>query len=83
MSKLTKNQKAVPKIRDESLTVDCLLLHQNPRMIPEELAAEIPFKSVVADGSNTPFFINQWRVFCDEKGIPFSFTGDRNLGRGR
>lgn len=80
---LTKNQKTFPKIRDGSLTVDCLLLHQNPRMIPEELADEIPFKSVVADGSNTPFYIERWRVFCDEKGIPFSFTGDRNLGRGR
>ena len=64
-------------------SVDCLLLHQNPRLKPEELEAALPFKSVVADGSNTPFYIDRWRVFCTERGIPFSYTGDRNLGRGR
>ena len=80
---LTKSQKTVPKIPSRQLSVDCLLLHQNPRLKPEELEATLPFKSVVADGSNTPFYIDRWRVFCTERGIPFSYTGDRNLGRGR
>ena len=80
---LTKNQKTVPKIPSGQLSVDCLLLYQNPRLKPEELEAALPFKSVVADGSNTPFYIDRWRVFCTERSIPFSYTGDRNLGRGR
>ena len=80
---LTKSQKTVPKIPSGQLSVDYLLLHQNPRLKPEELEAALPFKSVVADGSNTPFYIDRWRVFCTERGIPFSYTGDRNLGRGR
>lgn len=80
---LTRSLKAMPVLQSDQLTVDCLLLHQNPRMGPEELEPFLPFKSVVADGSNTPFYIERWRVFCSERGIPFSYTGDRNLGHGR
>jgi hypothetical protein len=39
----------------------------------------LPFKEVVADGSNTPFYIERWRDFCAERGIPFTYTGDRKL----
>ena len=74
---LSRDQRAVPKVSDESLSVDCLLLRQNPRLPPDEVMARLPFREVVADGSNTTFYIDRWRVFCKEKGIPFSFTGER------
>lgn len=67
----------------DSLRVDCLLLRQNPRMLPESLMAALPFSEVVADGSNTPFYVQRWRDFCSEKGIPFTYTADRNLSNGR
>ena len=61
------------------LTVDCLLIRQNPRVMPEEMMQLLPFSEVVADGSNTPFYIDRWRRFCDENGIIFTYTGERKL----
>ena len=64
---------------NDSLRVDCLLLRRNPRLPPEEAMAALPFREVIADGSNTPFYVERWRVFCLENGIPFTFTGDRKF----
>lgn len=74
---LSRDQRTVPEVRDGSLAVDCLLLRQNPRLPPDEMMARLPFREVVADGSNTMFYIERWRVFCKENGIPFRFTGER------
>ena len=63
----------------DTLRVDCLLLRQNPRLPPEETMARLPFREVVADGSNTPFYVGKWRDFCLENDIPFTFTGDRKF----
>jgi competence protein ComEC len=76
---LTRDQRTVPNVADDAFAVDCLLLRQNPRLPPDEVLAKIPFREVLADGSNTPFYIERWRVFCIEKGIPFTFTGDRKF----
>lgn len=80
---LTQKQRIWESSDIKCLSVDCLLLRQNPRLLPDEVMAALPFREVVADGSNTPFYVERWRVFCIEKGIPFTFTGDRNLGSGR
>jgi competence protein ComEC len=64
---------------NDSLRVDCLLLRRNPRLPPEEAMAALPFREVIADGSNTPFYVERWRVFCLENGVPFTFTGDRKF----
>jgi competence protein ComEC len=65
------------------LRIDCLFLRQNPRMDPSELFAIIPFEEVVADGSNSPFYIDRWRVFCKNNRIPFTYTGERKMLIGR
>ena len=65
------------------LRIDCLILRQNPRMDPVELYAIMPFSEVVADGSNTLFYIDRWRVFCEKKRIPFTYTGERKMLKGR
>lgn len=76
---LTEKQKILRDNMDKALIVDCLLLRQNPRQPPDEVMSVLPFREVVADGSNTPFYIERWRIFCDENGIPFTYTGDRKL----
>ena len=72
---LSRDQRTVP----DGFAADCLLLRQNPRLPPDEVMSRMPFREVVADGSNTPYYIEKWRVFCQEKGIPFTFTGDRKF----
>lgn len=79
---LSEKQRITSAGKDKTLTVDCLLLRQNPRQPPDEVMAVLPFLEVVADGSNTPFYIERWRAFCVENSIPFTFTGDRNLSGG-
>lgn len=76
---LTNNQKVIKGDKSKIPRVDCLLLRQNPRMLPEELMVTLPFEEVVADGSNTPYYIERWRVFCEGKGIPFTYTGERKM----
>ena len=76
---LTHKEKLWEGRSRDTLRVDCLLLRQNPRMSPDEAMARLPFREVVADGSNTPFYVEKWRDFCMEKGIPFTFTGDRKF----
>lgn len=76
---LTHKQKILDDETGKTLSVDCLLLRQNPRQPPDEVMEVLPFREVVADGSNTPFYIERWRDFCAEKGIPFTYTGDRKL----
>ena len=76
---LTNNQKVMTTDMQNKLTVDCLLIRQNPRMMSEEMMQLLPFSEVVADGSNTPFYIDRWRRFCNENGIIFTYTGERKL----
>ena len=76
---LTHKQKIVNNVNQKTVPVDCLLLRQNPRQLPDEVMEVLPFREVVADGSNTLFYIDRWRLFCEEKGIPFTYTGDRKL----
>ncbi len=73
---LTKNQKIISQDEKTRLGIDCLLLHQNPRMPPDEMMAQLPFREVVADGSNSAYFVEKWRSFCAEKGIPFQYSGE-------
>ncbi len=75
---LNKNQKNMVRNKNDSPCVDCLLLCQNPRMPPDELMAQIPFKEVMADGSNSDYCVEKWRVFCAENHIPFHYTGEEN-----
>jgi competence protein ComEC len=73
---LTSSQKVLVRNVINNFSIDCLLIRQNPRLPPAEMMAMVPFKEVVADGSNSEYYLNKWRVFCNEKGIPFHYTGD-------
>lgn len=80
---LTKNQKIIDQNEQIAPSIDCLFLRQNPRMPPEEIMVKFPFKEVVADGSNSLSYIEKWRSFCVEKGVPFHYTGDEKRIGGR
>ncbi len=67
---------------EPAVKIDCLLLRQNPRMLPEELNDVMTFAEVVADGSNTPFYVERWRLFCESNQIPFTYTGNRKMKEG-
>ena len=73
---LTHDQKAMAQIGDDSFAIDCLILRQNPRMPPDKMMAMLPFKEVVADGSNTAYYVSLWQNFCTENDIPFHYTGE-------
>ena len=62
--------------KNDELCIDYLLLHRNPRIPPDEIMSHLPFKEVVADGSNSIYYVEKWRSFCAEKGVPFHYTGD-------
>lgn len=51
--------------------VDVLLLQHNPVMQPEEVASALDFAAVTADETNTPFYKDRWRAYCEAHGIPF------------
>ena len=73
---LNKKQKNMVRNKNDGLSVDCMLLRQNPKIAPDEIMLKLPFREVVADGSNSAYYVEKWRSFCVEKGIPFHYTGD-------
>ena len=73
---LNKNQKKMVRNKNDELCIDYLLLHRNPRIPPDEMMSHLPFKEVVADGSKSVYYVEKWRSFCAEKGVPFHYTGD-------
>ena len=51
--------------------IDMLLLQHNPTMRPEEVASALDFAAVTADETNTPFYKERWRTYCEAHGIRF------------
>ena len=51
--------------------IDMLLLQHNPTMLPEEVAKALDFAAVTADETNTPFYKERWRTYCEAHGIRF------------
>ena len=73
---LSKNQKIIIQNKNNCLNIDCLLLHQNPKTPPDEIMTQLPFKEVMADGSNTAYYVERWRNFCGKNDVPFHYTGE-------
>ncbi|MBO7628422.1 MAG: hypothetical protein J6S87_00545, partial [Bacteroidales bacterium] len=79
---LDRDERVLSPPEGMNLHVDCLIIRQNPRQPPDEVMASLPFFEGVADGTNTPFYVERWCAFCAENEIPFTFTGNRNLDDG-
>lgn len=54
-----------------------VLLTQSPKINLERLLDVSPPKAVIVDGSNYRSYIKRWAVTCDQKNIPFHYTGDK------
>ncbi len=50
---------------------DYLLLRNNPKISIKELSDKILAKTIIADGSNKNWKIEQWKAECEEIKIPF------------
>jgi len=56
---------------------DYLLLTQSPKLNLERLLDSIKPKKIFADGSNYPSLIRKWKATCNQKEIPFHYTGEK------
>lgn len=66
---LKKGEKVLPV--EGRPRIDMLLLQHNPTMRPEEVASALDFAAVTADETNTPFYKERWRTYCEAHGIRF------------
>jgi len=66
---LKRKEKIYPA--DAPLPVDVLILQHNPVQLPEEVSEVLLFKEVVADATNTPFYIQRWEEWCAKNNVPF------------
>lgn len=70
---INRKEKVYPM--SEPVPVDVLILQHNPVQLPDEVAQVLSFQEVIADETNTKFYIERWREWCKEHDIPFtSFT---------
>ena len=67
---LKRKEKVFPA--DVPQSVDVLILQHNPVQLPDEVAEVLLFKEVIADETNTKFYIERWREWCEERGVPFT-----------
>lgn len=51
-----------------------ILLQKNPKINLDRLLATYQPKMIVADGSNSPWFVNRWEESCTKKGVSFYDT---------
>lgn len=67
---LKRKEKVYPLT--EPLPVDVLILQYNPVQQPDEVQEALHFREVVADGTNTRFYVDRWEKWCKEAEIPFT-----------
>ena len=67
---LKRKEKVFPA--DAPLPVDVLLLQHNPIQLPDEVAEVLSFKEVIADETNTKFYIERWQKWCEARNTPFT-----------
>ena len=66
---LKRKERVLPE--SGQMLVDVLILQHNPTQMPDEVAKTLHFKEVVADGTNTKFYVQRWEEWCRENEIPF------------
>ena len=57
--------------------VDYLILTQSPKINLERLIDSLHPKQILADGSNYYSYVNRWKKTCDNKKLPFHYTGEK------
>ena len=64
----------IPKTTD---SLDYMVLTQSPKINLERLLDSLNPKVLVADGSNYHSYIQRWDTTCQQKNIPFHYTGTK------
>ncbi len=60
-----------------TLQPDFLLLSQSPRINLERYLDSVRPKTIIADGSNYTTYVNRWKKTCEQKKLPFYYTGEK------
>ena len=58
------------------LEADCLVISHQSLFIPKADASQWKIKQLVADGSNSTYYLNQLRMFASHYHIPFYSTAE-------
>lgn len=58
-------------------SLDYMVLTQSPKINLERLLDSLNPKVLVADGSNYRSYIQRWETTCQQKNIPFHYTGTK------
>jgi len=61
-----------PKIQN----IDVVLLTQSPKLNLERMIDSLHPKTIIADGSNFPWFVESWRNTCKKRKLLFHHTGN-------
>ncbi len=61
--------------------VDVLILQHNPVQKPEEVAAILTFRKVIADETNSNYYKERWRKWCAENGVTFVAAQNRHINK--
>ncbi len=61
----------------ENIHSDYVLLTGSPKLNLERLIDSIQPKNIIADGSNYRSYIERWKSTCQERNLPFHFTGEK------
>lgn len=57
--------------------IDNLLLIQSPKINLERLIDTLKPHAIIADGSNFKSYVERWRKTCQNKKLPFHYTGEK------
>lgn len=60
----------------ENLTIDYLMLSQSPKVNLDRILASQNIKLLIADGSNYRSYVANWKATCEQRNIPFHYTGE-------
>ena len=61
----------------KNIHTDYVLLTGSPKLNLHRLIDSIRPKTIVADGSNYQSYIERWKKTCEEKKLPFHYTGEK------
>ena len=64
-------------LQTEKMKPPYILLHNNPKFNLARYVENSPPELVLIDGSNSPYFIQQWKETLQRKKIPFHITGEK------
>ena len=56
--------------------IHIVLLTTSPKININRLIDSLRPEQIIADGSNYPFYVKQWRKSCEIKKLPFHYTGE-------